>query len=1094
MTARGLVDHSDLGLLVLQHWQPDIEEGRRHCVAAARLLEIPNPKRSTDPRSSSRIVATERGMGTIGDFHPMRFWQCADRHARASGSWANVFQAVGTDGGTGGYGRNGTGHPVSSLELYPVRDSEGRADKRYFRTPLVWPPNFAAVPRGTMLGALAGTDERSQQDAALWADPRLFAPSTSGPAECGTLVVDLQPDAEPCMDRTSSPGVGGRSARLQGFVRVVAMPERGSPLERLGASPGNVLAWNGALSRQDGLPGLGAVWLELSGAGVPGPSTGHPGTPPGPITTSGRPAGAPPPAGSPPPEFQGESAAAGAGGAGGGGSRTSSGGAEEPLRWRDWGKFEAKPQTRHGLGLFAALRSYGPLHAGSGTCQHRAGFDRDGHPISSGHLATGALWFLRDDRDGPLRFLDEDAKRPGPLPLRTRVHLVWDRELFHPWIDGQKRGKWVFEGEAPLVIPDDGDEPPDDPVPPPRTPSTGTPTTPGGPRQPGGGPPGGGPTTGGGPGEGAPPGGGTPNPRRPDQVVFEIGPRNPPGPFNPGPSGGNGGPESGGFGGGGDTPGGATLPDSDEPPGPTTPSEDPNEKKPPAPPPDPEITEWLEQQRRRRRQRPRLAPAPRDISPAIGWTKLRDVGEVERGDRALFVIHHPLHESFAATSWRPQLWVRGAPHFERANDLDANRFRNDEARRPHVLTARAWGAQNANEGWQYAEDPHVSRARGGIAAGGVVFAPPHLEGEDLFDVGGAVSPLTSPTAAAVLLAPEVSLAFGLPMLDGGLRAGALRWRQLATSSRAPLVLEQLDAARAPVELLRAEVDGATAEAVVSLAGAQAVRIPRGEIAERPSAIAAAGGMVRIATDLEEGIDELEFRDAQLSRWRGVHDLEAALVRARRSQLYILDGFSGQAAHANPWTQTAIAGGTIAAHTTVADLEHHPGIHRVSSAVAGNSGWRTHFFATAPLVCSGLGGSITELIFRVVSSSGFRLIFGFHNETGVALPASGVFVYCDGTTFSGYCANAGDRTQTSTTYTLATDKWYRARVALNATGDAASFFLSEMSGDPVWSGDVADDYPAAVAVNHGWTFGRTTAGVTAMADFDLMTLALHASRE
>jgi hypothetical protein len=231
--------------------------------------------------------------------------------------------------------------------------------------------------------------------------------------------------------------------------------------------------------------------------------------------------------------------------------------------------------------------------------------------------------------------------------------------------------------------------------------------------------------------------------------------------------------------------------------------------------------------------------------------------------RDLYTIFHPLHESFAALSFRPQLWVNRYPHFERNPQVGAEMLERDEIRRPQVLAMRAWGAQNSDLGdWDYKESSTSSRSRGGTADGGIMFAPPRFEGEDYFGIrsGENVEDVSSDAATRsyVLATPGVSFALGLPDLDGGLKSGGITITQASPTQDRALLIKQGSA-----ELVRAYDDGTDTIVELAQGGNAAIRIPAGTDAQRPAT--PTGGMVRVNSQTTPHV--LEFYDSGSSEWR-----------------------------------------------------------------------------------------------------------------------------------------------------------------------------------------------------------------------------------
>lgn len=242
------------------------------------------------------------------------------------------------------------------------------------------------------------------------------------------------------------------------------------------------------------------------------------------------------------------------------------------------------------------------------------------------------------------------------------------------------------------------------------------------------------------------------------------------------------------------------------------------------------------------------------------------IGQVTDTSLSLYAIHHPMLTTFGEIAFRPQLQIDGSPHFTHSSDLPADLIRQDEEVRPQVVAVRAWGAQ-VDGGWDYTEAPDQSRARGGIVAGGILYTPPGLEMEDYLGIsdGDTDSPGSQGYVAA---APGVAFALGQPNTDGGLAAKSVVIEQDETDSNHPLTISQLNSSRVAANVFVAELDQGTGEMVADVAtgGNQAMRIPRGTTAQRPSALAPSGGEIRISTDAVAGVDTLEIYDAQGAAW------------------------------------------------------------------------------------------------------------------------------------------------------------------------------------------------------------------------------------
>lgn len=744
----GFTDWIDNGVWPLQDHEPGVPIEIRQTMVGARVARIEDPSRSSV--ATLALYATEDDLGTMGDVHPWTFWQTKTRRDRAMGSWAMGFASLSIAGASGGVGRGGTGSRPTPTEYVPIKKDDYEADQRYKKVKHEWPRCLAVAPRGVAALISAGTEESTQETVALWGDPRLFAVHTSKPAEAGTLVVDLQPDAEPCMDGSTEPGVGGRSARLQSVFRVVPIgsgrrtgPTSGSTRGvRLGNSPLNGVALNFGLSSIDKALGLGMIFGEIdAGFGRT-------------VATQ--------------PTY------------GGGPTRGSS------RKVCDFGRFLARQENAHGVAFLASKRADGPIHLGHGNDKHEIGRDRDGHAMNSAHISTRALFYRNRDEDAPLLFEGPFPDNVRSFPLRSHVHLSYDDDVQHPWVGGAREGYWRWWTTVPYVTP--------------RTPTTPPPTygpvTPGRPGRPGG------PST----------------------------PRSRPGtPLTPRGGGGGGGPTIPGTPG---TPAGGQRQVAGGNAG--------ND------PPDPPVVRRTQQQ---------FVDKPIVIPRTVGDTSPSDLGH--------YVVHHPFQESFSGISFRPQMWEDGHPNYLRDPTRDGDDYVAEERTRPHVLSAYAWGAQDAGE-WDYACPPEASRARGGTVSGGVLFGVPHLEMEDYLGINSRESVTTIKTLGYVAVAPNVAFALGTPNTDGGLDAASVVIAQNSASANRTFTIYQLNSSRTATTLLSGDVDQSTGEVIVGIGrgGNQAIRIPDGTTAQRPATPAA--GMIRINTSGAN--DVVEFYDSQGTTW------------------------------------------------------------------------------------------------------------------------------------------------------------------------------------------------------------------------------------
>ena len=837
-------DGQEIGVFPLQDHESGVPIGVRHQLLAGRIASI-GEMGSGD--GGIIQVATEHDKAAVGDVHPWFFWQTEDREERASGSFAQAFPGIVTKGAVAG----ASGHtqtPGQPAEIHPVQTGLYHSDVRYHRKVPGWPKCFPDRVGGQVHVVMPGMRESAQHDLMLHADPRLVCPQVKGPFTAGTVVVDLQEEGEMCMDNSATPGVGGRSARIQSFWRVIAMPKRGIP--GIGGGAGNAIAWNHTESK-DGLIGHGLIFAKM---GSGGPTTGGK-VPkqPGPTTGPGGVKG--------PPRRYDVGGVKGSGGTGGGGSLESATGGDssnpgtpsegtgfgdepeglERMTPCEFGEFSKAPRDGYGLALTAALPAFGPIHAGFKGDKHQLGTDEDGHPCNSAHLGVNSYFVRNADQDGPLKFDDKFPEDVRDFALNAHVYLGWDRTETHPWVGGDREGKWRWWTTVPYFAPPDEPSDPDKPTTGGPKPTGPTTPGPGGPGGPGGGQPGQPktPTGGGGPGKPI-----TPSGSRGGPPSSGTGSGKPPAPG--GQSIGGGGPQEGRFMGGGHI----MVRSFDRRQG----------------------TIFDGAELNTIGDRNFVVPAtgePALVKPRGAVTR---VGDTDASDVGNYAIHFPVQTGFASVAFRPQLWVDGYPSFDHNPHAPSSLIASDEAVRPHVLTMHAWGAQGGDGEWDYTTKPEDSRARGGVAAGGVLFHPPHLTMEDYYGIGSTVDVAVAETAAHVTVAPGVGFALGTPTTVGGLNPKSIVVQQdPADTTNQRLLISQLNAAGAAIELVKSWVDQSSGEVLVDLGlgGTQAVRIPQGSSALRPVSLAPEGA-IRINTDVAlEGVpggDRFEFYDGASSSW------------------------------------------------------------------------------------------------------------------------------------------------------------------------------------------------------------------------------------
>lgn len=272
-----IIDWQDVGGFTLQHHDDEVEIDLRHMLVGARVPKDPEEYEGLIP------IAKEDGRGTLGDIHPWRYWSPKDRESRHMGAWSMVFPAVAVKRNSGkgpitpsessgrgpgdsvrpglrspsGSSTGGAGES-STVTAVPIFDDDYSPDRRFRPVAHNMPEGYPEFPEGYLCLAVAGMDERSQQNLLFPVDARLIAVNWSPSAEMGTIVVDLDP--ADTMSRE-------RWARLQSAWRVVRMPDTLKGLEK---RKGNALCWQLGPSQQDSLAGYGAAYGKVDGGGGDG--------------------------------------------------------------------------------------------------------------------------------------------------------------------------------------------------------------------------------------------------------------------------------------------------------------------------------------------------------------------------------------------------------------------------------------------------------------------------------------------------------------------------------------------------------------------------------------------------------------------------------------------------------------------------------------------------------------------------------------------------------------------------------------------------------------------------------------------------------
>lgn len=427
--------------------------------------------------ANGRLTGWTRGGGNADAIVRSRVEQ--QRKDREAWKAKQVGKGGGAQGGVGESGNRGPGgavppgarRPVTtggkgsdqgprSVGILPMRAEGHLTDKRFSPSGSILPDYWPSFPEGYIGLTLGGTEERSQQNIFLPTDPRLFSVNKQPKGIMGTLVFDLEPDGKVAIG-DGEPGIAGRGARLQTFSRVVRTPANIKHLNIQERPCGNVLAWQGALTGQEGWPGLGAYYTIC-------PATSK--------TTSGGSGARTPTAGS--------------GGQGAKGDRGGGGPAGVTVQ------VTSTTAVPGGAALcFADQGSMGPFHGGFVGDKHNMDKTLDGEEIQPVHISPLAYYPVDLEKDAPLEFSDKPYSG-GKWPLTANTHLSYNPKKQHRFFNSMKDGLWMWWTEVPYmgsnpprdITPDPGDDPKPDPKP--KQPPVITPKDPPGSPPPGGPPPG----------------------------------------------------------------------------------------------------------------------------------------------------------------------------------------------------------------------------------------------------------------------------------------------------------------------------------------------------------------------------------------------------------------------------------------------------------------------------------------------------------------------------------------------------------------------------------------------------------------------------
>lgn len=194
----------------------------------------------------------------------------------------------------------------------------------------------------------------------------------------------------------------------------------------------------------------------------------------------------------------------------------------------------------------------------------------------------------------------------------------------------------------------------------------------------------------------------------------------------------------------------------------------------------------------------------------------------------------------------------------------------------------------------------------------------------------------------------------------------------------------------------------------------------------------------------------------------------------------------------PFFGTAISAGTI---TAIASIAKHPGILRIASVAAANSGYALGLNENP--VAPGangrmyvVGDDVVNGVFRMPTTTDASVLMGIANYyiRDVNLDA-GVYIYISGTTLRGGSRDSSVETITTTTYSVVANTWYSFRIIVNGAMTEATFFLYDEAGTLLWSDTITTNIPTIVPGNEvdlKIYAAKTSAGAANILDIDFFS--------
>jgi hypothetical protein len=197
---------------------------------------------------------------------------------------------------------------------------------------------------------------------------------------------------------------------------------------------------------------------------------------------------------------------------------------------------------------------------------------------------------------------------------------------------------------------------------------------------------------------------------------------------------------------------------------------------------------------------------------------------------------------------------------------------------------------------------------------------------------------------------------------------------------------------------------------------------------------------------------------------------------------------GTAANIQGWQCSTIALGTITnvtnsiasgtpTATQAINLQNHPGVLSFSSSTTANSGGQCTWGGTttgSPVAA----GRVYDFVFFTVNLANATIRLGTNDSFSVADSVDGVYIeVLPGGIASGKSSNNSVQTVSASSFTLAANTWYHARISI-PTATTGLFQIFNEAGTLLWSDTVTGNIPTGVGRNSLPRFIVTNSTTTA----------------